>query len=73
MDINSLDLSSMYWEDYDDQDSADFNYVGYIDLSGRQRVDVVQSNLIAQVAEILRVNGKSTEVRVYRDDAHRPS
>lgn len=63
-----MDVSGMYWEVYDDQDANDFQYVGYVDLSGQEIVAKVTTNLALQVAEIYRTNGKNTEVRVYRED-----
>ena len=61
-----MDVSGMYWETYDDQNGADFKYVGYIDLSGKQVVTEIVENLAAMVNEIKRLNGQRTEVRVYR-------
>lgn len=62
----AIDVSTMYWETYDDQSSEDFDYVGYINISGEHIVEEVASNLTMQVAEIRRTNGQHTEVRVYR-------
>ena len=64
-----MDVSQMYWEEYDNQNSSDFDYVGYIDLSGNEVVSPVGSNLAQQVAEIYRCNGKNTVVKVYKDQA----
>ncbi len=62
----TIDVTGRYWETYDDQESSDFNYVGYQSLGGDQVVESISSDLAMQVAEIKRKNGKSTEVRVYR-------
>ena len=59
-------VEDMYWETYDDQDSADFDLVGYEDLSGTAVLVPVESNLAIQVAEIKRLNGESTEIKVYK-------
>lgn len=61
-----MNVSGMYWETYDDQNDADFKYVVYTDLSGKQIVENITKNLAAMVNEIKRLNGQRTEVRVYR-------
>lgn len=61
-----MDVSGMYWEVYDDQSADEFDYVGYVDLSGETVVVEIKENLAMQVAEILRANGSNTEVRVYK-------
>lgn len=61
-----ISTEGMYWEDYDDQNSSDFSYVGYIDLSGKPVVVPITEDLAVQVAEVKRCNGSGTSVRVYR-------
>jgi len=67
--MTAVDVTNMYWEGYDDQDSKDFDFVGYVDLSGNEVVVEVSDNLAAQVAEIKRCNGHKTQVRVYKNKA----
>ena len=64
--MNAIDVSNMYWETYDDQSAKDFDYVGYVNISGENVVEEVSDNLTLQVAEIKRTNGQHTEVRVYK-------
>lgn len=64
-----MDLSSMYWEDYDDQKSEDFEVLSYTSLSGDFEVVPVEKDLAKQVAEIYRKNGRAAGIRVYRKEA----
>lgn len=61
-----MDLTGAYWEIYDDQESKDFDFVHYKSLKGDDVVVAVEDNLARQCAEIYRVNGKNTEIKVYR-------
>ncbi len=62
-----MNVTSMYWEIYDDQSAEEFSYIGYTDLEGKDVVVPISSNLARQVAEIRRTNGDDVEVKVYRD------
>lgn len=64
--MENMDTSTMYWETYDDQDGTDFDYLSYVGLDGRPRLDAIGMNIAMQVAEIRRVNGQNTDIRVYR-------
>lgn len=64
--MENMDTSTMYWETYDDQDGKDFDYLSYVGLDGRPRLDAIGMNIAMQVAEIRRVNGQNTDIRVYR-------
>lgn len=58
-------LTDAYWEVYDDQDESDFNYLSYIDRTGKEVIEKID-NLDKQVYEIRRVNGKATQIKVYK-------
>lgn len=55
-----------YWELFDDQSSADFSFISYINLEGETVFDPIDRNLSEQVASIRRKNGKDTEIKVYK-------
>lgn len=58
-------LTDAYWEVYDDQDESDFNYLSYIDRTGKEVIEKID-NLDKQVYEIRRVNGRATQIKVYK-------
>ena len=60
-----MSLTDAYWEVYDDQDESDFNYLSYIDRTGKEVIEKI-NNLDKQVYEIRRVNGKVTQIKVYK-------
>lgn len=60
-----MNLTDAYWEVYDDQDESDFNYLSYIDRTGKEVIEKI-NNLDKQVYEIRRVNGKVTQIKVYK-------
>lgn len=60
-----MDLTDAYWEVYDDQDESDFNYLSYIDRTGKEVIEKID-NLDKQVYEIRRVNGRATQIKVYK-------
>lgn len=60
-----MDLTDAYWEVYDDQDESDFNYLSYIDRTGKEVIEKI-NNLDKQVYEIRRVNGRVTQIKVYK-------
>lgn len=61
-----MDTTSMYWEDYDDQDDKDFQYVGYTNLDGEPVMEEIK-NLRDQVREIRRQCGKNINIKVYKN------
>lgn len=60
-----MNLTDAYWEVYDDQDESDFNYLSYIDRTGNEVIEKI-NNLDKQVYEIRRVNGRVTQIKVYK-------
>ena len=60
-----MNLTDAYWEVYDDQDESDFNYLSYIDRTGKEVIEKI-NNLDKQVYEIRRVNGSVTQIKVYK-------
>lgn len=60
-----MNLTDAYWEVYDDQDESDFNYLSYIDRTGKEVIEKI-NNLDKQVYEIRRVNGRITQIKVYK-------
>ena len=60
-----MNLTDAYWEVYDDQDESDFNYLSYIDRTGKEVIEKI-NNLDKQVYEIRRVNGRATQIKVYK-------
>lgn len=54
-----------YWELYDDQTSADFDELSYVDLGGKTVYAATEDDIAAQVFEIRRRVGADTEIRVY--------
>lgn len=60
-----MNLTDAYWEVYDDQDESDFNYLFYIDRTGKEVIEKI-NNLDKQVYEIRRVNGRVTQIKVYK-------
>lgn len=58
----------MYWEDYDGQDSKDFQAVEYKPIIGDVVRVPIEEDLESQVSEIRRCNGASTLIRVIRED-----
>ena len=60
-----MNLTEAYWEVYDDQDESDFNYLSYIDRTGKEVIEKI-NNLDKQVYEIRRVNGRVTQIKVYK-------
>ena len=60
-----MNLTDAYWEVYDDQDESDFNYLSYIDRTGKEVIEKI-NDLDKQVYEIRRVNGKATQIKVYK-------
>ena len=60
-----MNLTDTYWEVYDDQDESDFNYLSYIDRTGKDVIEKI-NNLDKQVYEIRRVNGRVTQIKVYK-------
>ena len=60
-----MNLADAYWEVYDDQDESDFNYLSYIDRTGKEVIEKI-NNLDKQVYEIRRVNGRVTQIKVYK-------
>ena len=60
-----MKLTDAYWEVYDDQDESDFNYLSYIDRTGKEVIEKI-NNLDKQVYEIRRVNGRVTQIKVYK-------
>lgn len=61
-----MDTTNMYWEDYDDQDDKDFQYVGYTNLDGESVMEEIK-NLHDQVREIRRQCGKNINIKVYKN------
>lgn len=62
-----MNTADMYWEDYEDQDASEFQYVGYTDYKGEQVLEPIK-DLIAQVKEVRRQYGSSAVIRVYRSE-----
>ena len=60
-----MNLTDAYWEVYDDQDESDFNYLSYIDRTGKEVIEKI-NNLDKQVYEIRRVYGRVTQIKVYK-------
>ena len=60
-----MNLTDAYWVVYDDQDESDFNYLSYIDRTGKEVIEKI-NNLDKQVYEIRRVNGRVTQIKVYK-------
>ena len=60
-----MSLTDAYWEVYDDQDESDFNYLSYIDRTGKEVIEKI-NNLDKQVYEIRRINGRVTQIKVYK-------
>ena len=60
-----MNLTDAYWEVYDDQDESDFNYLSYIDRTGKEVIEKI-NNLDKQIYEIRRVNGRVTQIKVYK-------
>ena len=60
-----MNVTDAYWEVYDDQDESDFNYLSYIDRTGKEVIEKI-NNLDKQVYEIRRVNGRVTQIKVYK-------
>ena len=60
-----MNLTDAYWEVYDDQDESDFNYLSYIDRTGKEVIEKI-NNRDKQVYEIRRVNGRVTQIKVYK-------
>ena len=60
-----MNFTDAYWEVYDDQDESDFNYLSYIDRTCKEVIEKI-NNLDKQVYEIRRVNGKVTQIKVYK-------
>ena len=60
-----MNLTDAYWEVYDDQDESDFDYLSYIDRTGKEVIEKI-NNLDKQVYEIRRVNGRVTQIKVYK-------
>lgn len=58
-------LEDAYWEIYDDQDDADFNYLSYVNRVGEDVIEKIE-DIDRQVYEIRRVNGKATQIKVYK-------
>lgn len=57
------DLQSLYFEEYDDQDGNDFDYVGVV---GKDPIKI--TNLTEQVNEFRRLYGRNTVIRVYKEE-----
>ena len=55
-----------YWEVYDDQSSDEFSTLSYENLAGETVEVPTETDLETQVAEIRRVNGAATVIKVYR-------
>lgn len=60
-----MNVTDAYWEVYDDQDESDFNYLSYIDRTGKEVIEEI-NDLDKQVYEIRRVNGRATQIKVYK-------
>lgn len=60
-----MNVTDAYWEVYDDQDESDFNYLSYIDRTGKEVIEKI-NDLDKQVYEIRRVNGRATQIKVYK-------
>ena len=60
-----MNVTDAYWEVYDDQAESDFNYLSYIDRTGKEVIEKI-NNLDKQVYEIRRVNGRVTQIKVYK-------
>lgn len=58
-------MDDRYWELYDDQTSADFSELSYVDLQGHQIVVPTEEDLAKQVYDIRRRVGASTEIKLY--------
>ena len=58
-----MDTSKLYYEDYDDQNGDEFDYV---QVEGHTPVPM--TDLDAQVAEFRRLYGREVGIVVYRDD-----
>ena len=59
--MSKADLSNLYYEEYDDQESGDFDFVG---LDGEVPVPV--TDLQSQVNEFRRLHGKDVIILVYK-------
>ena len=57
-----MNLTDAYWEVYDDQDESDFNYLSYIDRTGKEVIEEI-NKLDKQVNEIRRVNGREKKIK----------
>lgn len=63
------ELSTMYCEDYSDQDGADFTFLSYKPYGGEDtKVESVESNLARQVHRIYTNYGNQTHISVYRKE-----
>lgn len=61
------ELSTMYCEDYSDQDGADFKFLSYQPYGGENaKVESVETNLARQAHKIYTTYGNQTQIRVYR-------
>ena len=54
-------MNEMYYEEYDDQATEDFDFIG---IDGEEPVPVV--DIPAQVAEIRRTRGSAVTIYVYK-------
>lgn len=55
------DYQAMYWEDYSDQESEDFDYIGHGD--DIRPID----NVGLQAKELYRIYGSECEIKVYKE------
>lgn len=62
-------MDDRYWELYDDQTSADFSELSYVDLQGHTIVVPTEADLAKQVYDIRRRVGASTEIKLYAREA----
>lgn len=60
------ELSTLYCEDYSDQDEGDFKFLSFTPYGGEAKVEQVGENLARQAHDIYRKFGKKTQIRVYR-------
>ena len=61
------DFSNNYWEDYYGQSVAEFTKLSYVQRNGERVFVDIEENIDAQIAEIKRVVGNNTELRLYKD------
>lgn len=62
----NIDVANLHWEDFDDQDPSEWEYVGYKTRRKGLVVEPIASDFTHQIDEIRRLNGKATDIILYR-------